>query len=380
MLKATPAGSAGLQLGGETAMDLHAQWNRDEVAAGERITAAWQQFFSAQRGGDADEASEVEASGRVVEVQKRHEDRLLTLDNVVGVAASLKVIKGKPTKTWSVTVLVEQKLPIAKVPAASRVPSDLDGTPTDVVEIGKPEPLTFNARVRPALPGYSIGHHNITAGTFGCLVHDVRRCCCKSERDCSAGQSHQDCPGDYLVLSNNHVLAAVNSGKPGDLILQPGPFDGGVFPSDAVAALERFEPIVFGKAGYNVVDAAVARPLHNRNVVASIIGIIMPTGVGQALVGTSVIKVGRTTQISTGRVIATNATVTVFYGSPGVALYRHQILTTPMSAGGDSGSLLMNRSLNAVGLLFAGSSQITIHNHIADVEFALGVRPVTAIR
>ena len=51
-----------------------------------------------------------------------------------------------------------------------------------------------------------------------------------------------------------------------------------------------------------------------------------------------------------------------------------------MSAGGDSGSLLMNSNLNAVGLLFAGSAVITIHNHIANVETALGVRPVTAPR
>jgi len=35
---------------------------------------------------------------------------------------------------------------------------------------------------------------------------------------------------------------------------------------------------------------------------------------------------------------------------------------------------------NAIGLLFAGSALITIHNHIADVERALAVRPVTAPR
>ena len=39
------------------------------------------------------------------------------------------------------------------------------------------------------------------------------------------------CDGDYLILSNNYVLVDVNAGKPGDLIPQPGPFDGGLFPS-----------------------------------------------------------------------------------------------------------------------------------------------------
>jgi hypothetical protein len=51
-----------------------------------------------------------------------------------------------------------------------------------------------------------------------------------------------------------------------------------------------------------------------------------------------------------------------------------------MAAGGDSGSLLMDRDLNSVGLLFAGSAEITIFNHIANVETALGVRPLTAPR
>jgi hypothetical protein len=51
-----------------------------------------------------------------------------------------------------------------------------------------------------------------------------------------------------------------------------------------------------------------------------------------------------------------------------------------MAAGGDSGSLLMDANLSAVGLLFAGSAVITIYNHIGDVETVLGVRPVTAPR
>jgi hypothetical protein len=188
---------------------------------------------------------------------------------------------------------------------------------------------TFNAKTRPALSGFSIGHNAITAGTFGCVVRDI------SHIDRQPGE------GDYLLLSNNHLLANTNAGKPGDLILQPGPFDGGLFPSDAVATLQRFEPIV---------------------LTASIIGAIMPLGVDQARVGTFVIKAGRTTQVTVGIVIAVNATVAVGYGSAGTGLFRHQILTTAMAAGGDSGSLLMDRGLKAVGLLFAGSSRITIYN------------------
>ena len=89
---------------------------------------------------------------------------------------------------------------------------------------------------------------------------------------------------------------------------------------------------------------------------------------------------GERVQVTVGRVLAVNATVVVGGYPGGAAQFRHQIVTTAMSAGGDSGSLLMDQNLSAIGLLFAGSPFITIHNHIANVESALGVRPLTAPR
>jgi hypothetical protein len=356
------------------------KWTVAQASAGQKVSDSWQKYFKAERNDSISRAEEITQTARIQEVQDKHELELLRMDNVVGVAPSLKMKGGKPTGEWSLTVLVESKAPKGQVPKASLVPSQINSVPTDVVEVGKIEALVFNARVRPALPGYSIGHYNITAGTFGCLVRDIRRCSFKPERESECLPSREECPGDYLILSNNHVLAASNHANPGDLILQPGPFDDGVYPSDAVATLERFEPIVFTfPQGYNLVDAAVARPSHSRNVTAAIIGALIPRGIDQAFIGGLVIKAGRTTQVTVGRVLAVNATIAVNYGI-GLAVFRHQILTTAMAAGGDSGSLLMDANLNAVGLLFAGSAVITIHNHIADVETALGVRPVTAPR
>lgn len=364
-------------------MNQFAEWSSEDVKAGDQVSDKWETFFQAAGEVSIDRGEEIVESARITEVQDKHEQELLAMENVVGVGASLKVTKGEPTDTWSLTVLVEEKLPKTKVSKASQVPEKIGDVPTDVVQVGKIQALSFTTKVRPAQPGYSIGHKDITAGTFGCLVRDIRRCCCGLEKDCGCSPSREKCPGDYLILSNNHVLANTNDAKVGDLILQPGPFDGGVFPSDGCAVLERFEPIQLSSfqsaPGYNLVDAAVARPLSNRDVIASIIGVIMPRGIDQALVGTQVIKVGRTTQVTTGFVLITNATVVVGYGG-GFGQYRHQIITTNMAAGGDSGSLLMDSNLNAVGLLFAGSPFITIHNHIADVEAALGVRPLTAPR
>ena len=99
-------------------------------------------------------------------------------------------------------------------------------------------------------------------------------------------------------------------------------------------------------SGYNLVDAAVARPLQSRSVNPAIIGQVLPRGVGQAFVGQDVIKAGRTTEVTTGTVIAINATVVVgpYYDS-NFGVFSQQIITTGMSAGGDSGSLLMDREL-----------------------------------
>ncbi|WP_316504730.1 hypothetical protein [Nitrosopumilus sp.] len=62
----------------------------------------------------------------------------------------------------------------------------------------------------------------------------------------------------------------------------------------------------------------------------------------------------------------------------GAAQFRNQIITTAMSAGGDSGSLTRDFAGKAVGLLFAGSPVVTIHNDITNVMQALNIKLATA--
>ncbi|CAN5466593.1 hypothetical protein BH24ACT7_BH24ACT7_21160 [soil metagenome] len=92
------------------------------------------------------------------------------------------------------------------------------------------------------------------------------------------------------------------------------------------------------------------------------------------VVGDIVKKTGRTTNFTTGRVISVDATVNVNYGGGKVGKFVKQIITTSMSAGGDSGSLVLDTDNNAVGLLFAGSSVVTIMNNILFVQALLNVR------
>jgi hypothetical protein len=233
--------------------------------------------------------------------------------------------------------------------------------------------------MRPARPGISIGHYQITAGTLGCLV----------QRD---GQVH--------ILSNNHVLAKSNAAQLGDAILQPGTADGGTA-ADQIGTLEQFIPIGFGafpggcsplallmrlfgiakpminEPGNNTVDCAIARPLSADLVNPDILNIGIPTGAGAATLGTPVQKSGRTTGHTTDQITQIDVTVSVNYGGTNVAVFKNQLMAGAMSQGGDSGSAVLDMDRQVVGLLFAGSNTTTIMNPIQFVLDALQVQVVT---
>jgi hypothetical protein len=238
------------------------------------------------------------------------------------------------------------------------------------------EALALARRARPAEGGYSVGHYMITAGTIGTCVYDIL----PGATTGSPPAHGIGIPPRCYILSNNHVLANTNAGLVGDPILQPGPYDGGTDPADRIATLSRWVPITLEpptpRAQHrNVVDAAIAQgQFHDldREIYWNgyVRGWRRKANVG---VGLLVKKTGRTTNFTTGRITAINATVDVGYGGGRVARFFDQIITTNMSAGGDSGSLVLTLDNVAVGLLFAGSSVATIVNQIENVRSYLRV-------
>ena len=128
------------------------EWSAAERKSAQTSAKAWHDFFVKSSAEGATQPTDLEAVGRVVEVRQLHEAALLALDGVVGVAESYKVKAGKPTKEWAVIVLVEEKRRKSDVGKSDLVPAELDGVPTDVVEVGKIEALVFNTKTRPALP------------------------------------------------------------------------------------------------------------------------------------------------------------------------------------------------------------------------------------
>jgi hypothetical protein len=123
------------------------------------------------------------------------------------------------------------------------------------------------------------------------------------------------------------------------------------------------------------VDAALARPLSPNQVTNEILGIGVPVGVGAASLGTQVQKSGRTTGYTEGTITQVDATLRIDYYGP-KALFTGQLVASPMSQGGDSGSAVLDMDRGVVGLLFAGSEGATILSPIDEVLSALDVELV----
>jgi hypothetical protein len=225
-------------------------------------------------------------------------------------------------------------------------------------------------RHRPLKLGTSVGHYKITAGTLGAVV--------RRKKD-----------GAMLLLSNNHVLANENKGKPGDAILQPGAFDGDKVPDDVAATLAGM--VKLKKTGANLVDCAVALPADGIEVDARTIhGLGKLAGLGPDFldVGAAVAKLGRTTGLTRGRVTAFELDNVVVAFDMGNLRFDNQIEIEGVgegtfSAGGDSGSLIVDEDRRAVALLFAGGEHggangkgLTYANPIRSALDALGVEPL----
>ena len=125
----------------------------------------------------------------------------------------------------------------------------------------------------------------------------------------------------------------------------------------------------------NVVDAALARARFE-DIDREIYWVGKQRAWRQrsgARVGELVQKTGRTTSWTLGRVISISTTVDINYREAGNAFFRDQIIATDMSAGGDSGSLVLTLDGTAMGLLFAGPPQATIIDHIQSVRDLLRI-------
>jgi len=306
---------------------------------------------------------------------------MLQQHGMVAVGVGLKKTDGVTTDEVAVKAFVPRKLPPEAIPAGRMVPKTVDvpgaRVVTDVEEMAPPTAPAIvaddlalaafrngnRARWRPLAGGDSLSRFPGTLGTLGAVVRD------------------RTDPSTLLLLSCNHVLAALNLAHAGDAVVQPAAGDGGTIAWDRCGALLRWVPLWFNGSGINRVAAAVATAVMPALPLIHFVG--LPAGVisGNTVApGTPVFKVGRTTPLTTATVAAVHVSGWLTYSLQPLAsaFFTDQIVTAGAVGFGDSGSLLFDNDRNAVGLLFGGSATHTFFNDIVSVQDELGIAVVTS--
>lgn len=305
-----------------------------------------------------------------MELPESVRDELESRANVVGTCLGKRRINDRPTDEDAIIVLVSTKQSSEDLSDTDLIPEtvEIDGEEirTDVQEIGEPRAQAIGAttqpaeierpdrkrRWRPAPAGVSFGHPEVTAGTLGSPPLQTNN-------------------GDRVVLTNAHIAAPLDVATTGDPVYQPGPTDGGT-ETDTLGTLAEFSAISENKP--NTTDSALVRV--DRGIAKNeILGIGQLAGIepgtNEANRNATYTKSGRTTGVTDGDLRGYDARVKVggYYDEP--VVFEGVTMFGPMSAGGDSGSLIgieRDDGFYATHLLFAGSDQSTIGIPMATVQ------------
>jgi hypothetical protein len=170
------------------------------------------------------------------------------------------------------------------------------------------------------------------------------------------------------LLSNSHVFADLRKPKvdDGDLIMQPSPGEPGS--NRPIGTLVNFSALKFDEISEpNHVDAAIARlwGAARHDVMIPLIGAVKGYVEKRDVeIGEAARKFGRTTGYTEGRVFSIYLDIWIRYDRTGQsAFFQNQLLIEPASpeftrfvSKGDSGSLVVDGSQHAIGLIFAGTS------------------------
>jgi len=277
-------------------------------------------------------------------VKKKHCLGLLVHPDVVGVGVGIKSETGQPC----INIYVAKKLPLSVLDSSQILPDKIDGAPTDIVEFGMPSKESqhrpapgLGERLRPVPIGASVGHYALRgAGTVGGYVKDKET-------------------GDILLMSCWHILTNFGQGHKGDEIIQPASVDGGTKEEDTVAYLEKWIDVkmlgpVLGEAKSNlkaILDRGKLPPLNNVDVAFAkpvsediIPNRLPPARVTSRLqsveteIGNIAVSIGRTSGVTSHKIIETNATVLVEYTGYGVALFDDVMFSRGGNLPGDSGA------------------------------------------
>lgn len=304
----------------------------------------------------------------LIAIKAQVEAEYLDRPGVTGIDVGYKEVGGQLTDVVAIRVHVERKSD--DVPAAERVPDEIDGAVTDVLErtyelhvaaeefdVSLQADTTHYGTLQGGIsmgPSRVIGG-SIYAGTLGAIVIDKTN-------------------NQHAALTNFHVACVDSTWSVGDRMVQPSRIDTGVVPGDEFGAIARAT-----LSGH--VDGGLISIDSGKSTSCSVVEIGDIRGTKAATLGMAVRKRGRTTGLTYGSVDGLSLTVNVDYGDGiGVHTLTNQVSiaadtthNAKFSDHGDSGSVIVDGSGYVVALLFAGSGSNTVGNPIADVLSELNI-------
>lgn len=305
----------------------------------------------------------------IIAIKERVEAQFLNAPGVTAVDVGYKEVGGERTGQIAIRVHVAAKTDA--IPDDQRVPAEIEGVLTDVLErryelqvltqqLVDAAPLADTTHYATLQGGISMGpsrvvNGSIFAGTLGAIVID-------------------NATSQHAALTNFHVACVDSTFTIGDRMVQPSSIDTGVVPTDEFGSLVR-ETLSAD------VDGAVISIDSGRSSQCQIADIGVVRGTTAATLGMAVRKRGRTTLLTHGTVDGLSTSVNIDYGDGiGVKTLTNQVsiaadtVTNPLfSDHGDSGSVIVNDSDFVVGLLFAGAGTSTLANPIASVLSELNI-------
>jgi len=251
-------------------------------------------------------------------------------------------------------VFVEERQPISMLSDADIVPERLsldDGEyETDVYATGQVWAQGRQGQMRPVPGGVSGGHPAITTGTVGFELF------------------RRNSDGTPVLATNTHVAAPPTDGDGneldvgvGDPFLQPGTHDGGE-EDDKIGELVSWAEIKKDEPNRDDTALVEVDPTLVKDNELFELGQLAGLETAATDPGEQV-KSGRTTGVTSGELLATDVTINVRGYYPNTAAEFVEVdALTPMSSGGDSGSLICERREDGLWgqrWLFAGGPQAT---------------------
>lgn len=300
---------------------------------------------------------------------RAHAESLLADPNITSVGVGYKISAGQRTPVLSIQFTVDDKLsPQELVESSSRpIPKTINvggsDVPTDVIERSYRPSYTVKAtqekdnrraRADTMCPGMSVGGPATAGGTIGVFAKDRET-------------------GRRVLLSNWHVLQGAK-GRLGNPVVQPGKHDDNRVDENVIGRVLRSH---LGPAGDCAIASVSGRDASNTPIE---IPTVVIDSIGKPALHDVVIKSGRTTGVTYGKVTRVGVNARIHYGpdEAGDAISaivggfeigidpNHAPADGEVTRSGDSGSswLAVNKQGKPTGIMlglhFAGDAENTV--------------------